>query len=88
MPAWHDRHPDIGCLRAYAGPCRLVDGGSLAASGINATGAAAVLNIGHWFTFAGVVAGSVRYVQFRYLDAAGGPAGYNFTNALDLKVCP
>ncbi len=38
--------------------------------------------------FAGVVAGSVRYVQFRYLDPAGGPAGYNFTNALDLKVCP
>ena len=40
----------------YAGPCRLVDGTSgptpagsrtLAASGINATGAAAVLNIGH-----------------------------------------
>lgn len=38
--------------------------------------------------FAGVVAGSVRYVQFRYLDPAGGGAGYNFTGALDLKVCP
>ena len=44
-------------------PCRLVDGthdhpisASLAASCINASGASAVLNIGHWYSFAGVVA--------------------------------
>ncbi len=38
--------------------------------------------------FAGVVSGSVRYIQFRYLDPAGGPAGYNWTSPLDMKVCP
>ena len=44
-------------------PCLLVDGthdhptdASLAASCINASGAAAVLNIGHWYSFAGFVA--------------------------------
>ena len=48
----------------YAGPCQLFDGTpddapagrrSLASSGINATGAVAVLNIGHWYSFAGRV---------------------------------
>jgi hypothetical protein len=35
----------------------------------------------------GATAGTVRYVQFRYLDPAGGPAGYNYTDAFDIKVC-
>ena len=67
----------------YAGECRLVDGTtdptpggsrSLAASGIDATGASAVLNIGHWFTFAGTVlshgAGSNNFTYER--DSGGG----------------
>ena len=49
----------------YRGPCQIVDGTAsqvgdmiydgggpdLASSGINATGASAILNVGHWFTF-------------------------------------
>ena len=67
----------------YAGPCRLVDGTtdptpggsrSLAISGINATGAAAILNIGHWFSFAGMVLehapGRSDFIYER--DAGGG----------------
>ena len=48
-------------------PCRLVDAThdhptdvSLAQSCINATGAAAVLNIGHWYSFAGFVTGHTQ----------------------------
>ncbi len=37
------------------GKCRLWDRDALEDSGIDATGAAAVLNIGRWFTFAGLV---------------------------------
>lgn len=67
----------------YAGPCQLVDGtseptpggsASLAASGINATGAAAVLNIGHWFSYGALVLshapGSRNFTYER--DAGGG----------------
>lgn len=67
----------------YAGPCRLVDGTadptpagsrSLAASGINATGASAVLNIGHWFSFGAKVLehepGSSNFTYER--DSGGG----------------
>ena len=43
---------------------------SLSASGINATGAAAILNIGHWFSFTGVVEqhapGSSHFVYRRF----------------------
>jgi hypothetical protein len=36
----------------------------------------------------GMGPGGVRYVQFRYADPAGGRAGYNWSDALDLKACP
>lgn len=29
----------------------------------------------------------VRYVQLRYADPAGGPAGFNWSDALDVKAC-
>ena len=38
--------------------------------------------------FAGVGPGTIRYVQLVYEDPKGGPAGYNFSNALDLRICP
>jgi hypothetical protein len=37
--------------------------------------------------FTGVGAGARRYVQFRYEDPSGGPAGTNFSNAIELKLC-
>jgi hypothetical protein len=37
--------------------------------------------------FTGVGAGARRYVQFRYEDPSGGPAGVNFSNAAELKMC-
>jgi hypothetical protein len=37
--------------------------------------------------FIGVGAGMRRYVQFRYEDPSGGPAGINFSNAAELKLC-
>ena len=46
----------------YAGPCRLVDAtydhptdADLASTGLNLTGAAAILNIGHWYSFAAMI---------------------------------
>jgi hypothetical protein len=36
--------------------------------------------------FAGV-AGTVRYIQFRYADASGGPFGYNYSDALEVHFC-
>lgn len=44
----------------------------LAASGLNATGAAAVLNIGHWYTHAGLVhAHAPGSSNFTYLSRPG-----------------
>ena len=37
--------------------------------------------------FAGLGAGSVRYIQFRYGDASGGPFGYNYSDALEVHFC-
>jgi hypothetical protein len=37
--------------------------------------------------FTGLGAGIRRYVQFRYEDPSGGPAGINFSNAAELKLC-
>ena len=37
-------------------------------------------------TFAGV-AGTVRYIQFRFADASGGPFGYNYSDALEVHFC-
>jgi hypothetical protein len=37
--------------------------------------------------FNGVGAGARRYVQFRFEDPSGGPAGINFSNAAELKLC-
>ena len=71
----------------YFGPCMIVDGTAsqvgdmiydgggpdLASSGINATGAAAVLNIGHWFSFgAMVVAHEPGTSNFTYERDGGG----------------
>lgn len=36
---------------------------------------------------ADLVVNEVRYIQFRYADPSGGPNGYNWSDALDLKVC-
>ena len=36
--------------------------------------------------FAGA-AGTVKYIQFRYGDASGGPFGYNYSNALEVHIC-
>ena len=71
----------------YAGDCRIVDGTGtqvgdmiydggghdLASSGFNATGASAVLNIGHWFTFAApVVSHQPGTSSFLYAPDEGG----------------
>lgn len=71
----------------YRGPCQLVDGTAsqvgdmiydgggpdLASSGINATGASAILNIGHWFTFAATVLSHVPgTANFTYQRDSGG----------------
>ena len=37
--------------------------------------------------FAGVGAGAVRYVQFRYADPSGGPWGYNYSDGLEIHFC-
>jgi hypothetical protein len=37
--------------------------------------------------FAGIGAGSIRYIQFRYGDASGGPFGYNYSDALEVHFC-
>jgi hypothetical protein len=37
--------------------------------------------------FTGLGAGVRRYVQFRFEDPSGGPAGINFSNAAELKLC-
>jgi hypothetical protein len=37
--------------------------------------------------FTGVGAGARRYVQFYFEDPSGGPAGINFSNAAELKLC-
>jgi FG-GAP-like repeat len=37
--------------------------------------------------FTGVGAGALRYAQFRFTDASGGPSGINFSNAVELKMC-
>jgi FG-GAP-like repeat len=37
--------------------------------------------------FGGVGAGAVRYIQFRYADASGGPWGYNYSDGLEVHFC-
>jgi hypothetical protein len=37
--------------------------------------------------FAGVGAGQVRYVQFRYADPSGGPWGFNYSDGLEIHFC-
>jgi VCBS repeat protein len=37
--------------------------------------------------WAGLSAGDVRYVQFQYDDPSGGPAGYNLSDALEIRFC-
>ena len=37
---------------------------------------------------AGLPPGSVRYVQYRFADPTGGPAGFNFSDALELRFRP
>jgi hypothetical protein len=37
--------------------------------------------------FAGVGAGAVRYIQFRYADPSGGPFGYNYSYGLEVHFC-
>jgi hypothetical protein len=37
--------------------------------------------------FTGVGAGALRYAQFRFQDASGGPSGVNYSNAVELKFC-
>ncbi len=37
--------------------------------------------------FSELAPGTTRYVQFQYKDAAGGPAGYNLSNALEVRAC-
>ena len=37
--------------------------------------------------FAGVGAGDVRYLQFRYGDASGGPFGFNYSDGLEVHFC-
>jgi hypothetical protein len=37
--------------------------------------------------FTGLGAGVLRYVQFRFSDPSGGPAGINYSNAIELKLC-
>jgi hypothetical protein len=36
---------------------------------------------------AGLTAGDVRYFQFRYADASGGPHGFNWSDALEVRFC-
>ena len=38
--------------------------------------------------FAGLPPGSIRYVQYRFADPTGGPAGFNFSDALELRFRP
>jgi hypothetical protein len=38
--------------------------------------------------FIGTTPGSIRYVQFRYADPTGGPAGFNFSDGLELRFRP
>ena len=37
--------------------------------------------------FAGVGAGVVRYLQFRYSDPSGGPWGFNYSDGLEVHFC-
>jgi len=37
--------------------------------------------------FAGIGAGAIRYIQFRYADASGGPFGYNYSDGLEVHFC-
>jgi len=38
--------------------------------------------------FAGLPPGSIRYVQYRFADLTGGPAGFNFSDGLELRFRP
>ncbi len=38
--------------------------------------------------FAGLPPGSIRFVQYRFADPTGGPAGFNFSDGLELKFRP
>ena len=38
--------------------------------------------------FAGLGPGAVRYVQFRYDDPKVADGAYNWTDTLELKLCP
>ena len=37
---------------------------------------------------AGLAPGSIRFVQYRYADPTGGPAGFNFSDGLELRFRP
>lgn len=77
---------------AYDDGFRCVGGGPrftvLGRAGANAQGEASLnvsLSSG---PLAGLPPGSIRYVQYRYADPTGGPAGFNFTDGLELKFRP
>lgn len=77
---------------AYDDGFRCVGGGPrftvLGRAGANAQGEASLnvsLSSG---PLAGLPPGSIRYVQYRYADPTGGPAGFNFSDGLELKFRP
>jgi VCBS repeat protein len=53
----------------------------------NASGVATIAVNLNAAPFTGVGAGALRYAQFRFEDASGGPSGINFSNAVELKMC-
>jgi hypothetical protein len=63
--------PALGAARAVA------NGSGKATMAIN-------LKSGVW---AFLSAGAVRYVQFQYDDPSGGPAGFNLSDALEIRFC-
>ncbi len=59
------------------GTAVVADGSGVATASVDLTAA----------PFTGLGAGVRRYVQFRFEDPSGGPAGINYSNAVELKLC-
>jgi hypothetical protein len=69
-------------LKCVGGPLKHGNGG--AANGAGKATMTINLNNPPW---AGLSAGDVRYVQFRYRDPSGGPAQFNLSDALEVHFC-
>jgi hypothetical protein len=77
---------------AYDDGFRCVGGGprltTLGRANANAQGEATLnVNLASG-PLAGLPPGSLRYVQYRFADPTGGPAGFNFSDGLELKFRP